>query len=131
MKSIKTSKDGLVKTLKVDFICHTNGKGYWTDDALPVRITKIILDTHVYDEDDDLDLDLDSPPDTFVEVYFSKKTWSLKKNGFIYTDPLFLKELKMKLKEDMKALGHSVSKLNYTEQGMQGEDYVHLMFGDW
>lgn len=56
-----------------------------------------------------------------LRVYFDPKEWSLKKDGLIYTDPLFLEMLKTHLKNDKKSYHNSI---DYSEWGMQGPDYV-------
>lgn len=89
-------------------ILHTNGRGCWSTEKRAVRITKITVEEE-YDRE--------------VRVYFDKKTWSPEEHGLIYTDPLFLKELKLLLKR--KGLG---TRIDYTEQGMQGDNYVSLSY---
>jgi hypothetical protein len=56
-----------------------------------------------------------------LRVFFHKKSWNPEKHGLIYTDSLFLKELKIHLKK-IKVEG----KIDYSEQGMQGNNYVSL-----
>jgi hypothetical protein len=56
-----------------------------------------------------------------LRVYFNSEEWSLKKDGLIYTDPLFLEMLKVHLKNNSKSY---YNKVDYSERGMQGDDYV-------
>lgn len=79
----------------------TGGRGYWSNVVAPVTVTG--WDTDGYE----------------LRVYFDTKTWSTKRDGLIYTDAAFLKALKPKLKAD--GFKHE---FEYSEQGMQGDDYV-------
>jgi hypothetical protein len=94
-------------------ILHTNGTGYWSNKAKAVQVTKIEVTN--YDNDDFGEL----------RVFFTKKTWNPEKDGLIYTDALFEKELLAALKKE----GFKVSGVGYSEQGMQGPDYVSLDCG--
>jgi len=100
--------------IKLNQTIHTNGKGYWSNCAKAVRLRGLeVID---YSDDDDKFGEL--------RVYFDKRYWNVKKDGLIYTDTLFLKELKKVL----ESIGLS-TKVNYSEQGMQGDDYVSLDVG--
>lgn len=60
-----------------------------------------------------------------LKVYFDPKKWNISKHGLIYTDNLWIKEFK----EYLAANGFSnksVKDLYYSEQGMQGKNYVSL-----
>ena len=86
---------------------NTNGKGYWSNTAKAVRIVDMRLG-YVSDEED------------FAElcVYFNTGDWDVNKLGLIYTDKQFKAELNAFLAE--QGLGSA----EYSEQGMQGDDYV-------
>lgn len=60
-----------------------------------------------------------------LRVYFNTKVWNVKVNGLIYTDRLFLQELRTMLDN----MGFNGSDVGYSEQGMQGDDYVSLDVG--
>ena len=53
-------------------------------------------------------------------VYFNTDTWDVNTMGLIYTD----KQFKRELNEFLVAQGLATAE--YSEQGMQGEDYVSL-----
>lgn len=92
-------------------VFHTAGNGLWSEDERAVRITNIELGTGIEDGNK-----------IFGElrVYFDLRTWDTEKHGLIYTDRLFMREMREFL--DLHGLpGKDVS---YSEQGMQGEDYV-------
>lgn len=58
-----------------------------------------------------------------LRVYFDVKTCDVRKDGLIYTDDQFIAELKAAL-NDMGFEPEEVDDVYYSEQGMQGEDYV-------
>lgn len=93
----------------------TDGKGYWSRTATAVQITDMRV-TYVNDERDFGEL----------RVYFNKDDWDVNKQGLIYTDRQFMQELREFL--DSQALqGQDV---DYSEQGMQGDDYVSCDVGE-
>jgi len=100
---------------KVNATLHTAGDGYWSDVAKAVEITGLQLSY----TNDELD---------FGElcVYFNTKTWDVNKDGLIYTDSLFLEDLCLMLDN----LGFDASDVSYSEQGMQGDNYVSLDVGE-
>jgi hypothetical protein len=93
-----------------DVVLHTAGDGYWSTVAKAVRIVDIKI-TYVNEDRD------------FGElcVYFNTEDWDVETDGLIYTDSAFLEELKDYL--ITQELGDDFS---YSEQGMQGDDYVSL-----
>lgn len=93
---------------------HTDGRGYWSRTKAAVHVTKLAL-SYVNDEGDFGEL----------RVYFDRKTWDVNKNGLIYTDNQFLKELRKFLNE----IGLKGADVDYSEQGMQGDDYVSCDVG--
>jgi len=94
---------------------HTAGDGYWSNVAKAVEITGLQLSY----TNDELD---------FGElcVYFNTKTWDVNKDGLIYTDSLFLEDLCLMLDN----MGFDASDVSYSEQGMQGDNYVSLDVGE-
>jgi hypothetical protein len=56
-------------------------------------------------------------------VYFHVKTWDTRKEGLIWGDDLFIKELK----EELKKIGFSQEAVNHiywAESGLQGRNYA-------
>ncbi len=94
-------------------VFNTAGDGYWSDVAKPVLITDMQLG-YVSDEQDFGEL----------RVYFDTSTWNVNEDGLIYTDSQF----KLDLIEFVKQQGLVVD-LCYSEQGMQGDNYVSLDVG--
>lgn len=96
--------------INTDATLHTNGTGLWSARATKIRITDLEV-AYVSEE-----LDFGE-----LRVYFNVNDWDVYTHGLIYTDPLFVKELR----EYLSQLGYQGT-LNYSEQGMQGQDYVSL-----
>ena len=94
-------------------IFNTAGDGYWSNVAKAVEIVDMKLG-YVNDELD------------FGElcVYFNTDTWNVNVDGLIYTDSQF----KIDLMQFIKQQGLVVD-LCYSEQGMQGDNYVSLDVG--
>ena len=111
---LKTRPDCYHYIRKVSLVTSTEGKGYWSRVAKDVKIIKLDLNTYE-GHDDRFEL----------RAYFSKKTWNVEKHGLIYTDKLWLTTFKKSLVDS----GFSKKGLNavdYSEQGMQGDDYVSM-----
>ena len=98
-----------------EVILHTDGlRGLWSNVAKAVRITDMQLG-YIDDEGDFGEL----------RVYFDTKTWDISKDGLIYTDRLFERELQ----EILDAHGLVGKDVSYSEQGMQGRNYVSCDVG--
>lgn len=100
--------------LKVDAVLNTCGDGYWSSKRAAVKLNKLALG-YVNDEEDFGEL----------RVYFNVNTWRVNRDGLIYTDSQFLKELRKLL----NSLGYKGNDVDYSEQGMQGDNYVSLDVG--
>jgi len=55
-----------------------------------------------------------------LRVYFDTDTWDVENDGLIYTDPAFLESIRV-------AFG--TSDIHYSEQGMQGDNFVSFDVG--
>ena len=95
-------------------IFNTDGKGYWSDVAKAVEIVDMQIG-YCSDEKDFGEL----------RVYFNKATWNIDVDGLIYTDKLFISNLR----EFANVQGLDGTDVDYSEQGMQGDDYVSLDVG--
>ena len=106
---------------KSPIICNTDGTGYWSDKTRAVPVSKVVLSIHRAE----VDLYRHRPTLLIsVDAYFTKKSWDIDKHGLIYTDRQWLYDFKRR----MKAINPLLfgSGIDYTEQGMQGENYVSL-----
>ena len=101
-------------------IFNTSGNGLWSSEDRAVRIKNMAIG-YIDDE-----FTAGKYP-TFGElrVQFDTKTWDVNKHGLIYTDKGFLRELR----EFLDAHGLEGKDVDYSEQGMQGDDYVSLDVG--
>jgi hypothetical protein len=94
-------------------VFNTAGDGYWSNVSKDVEITDMQLG-YVSDEQDFGEL----------RVYFDTATWNVNKDGLIYTDSKFKQDLMQFVKQQ-----GLVVDLCYSEQGMQGDNYVSLDVG--
>ena len=100
---------------KVTAKLNTAGDGYWSRKQTAVEVTKLML---AYTNDE---LDFGE-----LRVYFNTKTWDVNKDGLVYTDSQFMTELCALLTQ----LGFDASDVSYSEQGMQGDNYVSCDVGE-
>ena len=100
---------------KVNATLNTSGGGYWSRKATAVEITGLQL-SYTNDE-----LDFGE-----LRVFFNTNTWDTYKDGLIYTDKQFMRELK----ELLTQKGFDASDVSYSEQGMQGDAYVSCDVGE-
>lgn len=99
--------------ISINKMLHTCGDGWWSSVAKAVQIVGFNL--NYVDEDN-----------SFGElcVYFDS-SWDIDTHGLIYTDTLFMQELEAML----TAEGLNSIDVSYSEQGMQGDNYVSCDVG--
>jgi hypothetical protein len=100
---------------KISATLRTGGGGYWSNTKTAVEVTRLQL---AYTNDE---LDFGE-----LRVYFNTKTWDTDVLGLIYTDAQFMTELK----ELLTSMGFDASDVSYSEQGMQGLNYVSCDVGE-
>ena len=100
--------------IEVNTVLHTDGSGYWSRAERSVHVTALSV-PYINDEQEFGEL----------RVYFDTQTWDTMQHGLIYTDDQFERELKSFLETQ----GFDASDVNYSEQGMQGDNYVSLDVG--
>lgn len=93
----------------------TAGTGLWSRERRNVKLTKMAVG-YVADEGNFGEL----------RVVFDRRSWNVDNHGLIYTDEQFLEELQ----EFLKRNGYASKDVDYSEQGMQGLDYVSLDIGE-
>ncbi len=103
--------------LENTFTLHTNGRGYWSRTAKAVTVEALDLQYITNDKD-------------FGElcIHFNTNDWDTKTDGLIYTDKLFMQELRAYL----QTVGFTEAEANdvsYSEQGMQSDNYVSCDVG--
>lgn len=96
----------------------TAGDGYWSSKKKKLNHSKAELITYSFDKN------LGE-----LRIYFSNKEWKTDNDGLIYTDNKWLDCLRSSL----VSFGFAADEANdvdYSEQGMQGSDYVSLDAGE-
>jgi len=113
--------------MQVNIECNTNGKGHWTEEQRMVVITKLGIgfSSLTYYPEDPFHGELRA---YFDPTGYAPGTWNVEGHGLIYTDKMWIKEFKAGL----RAVGLSikaVQNVHYSEQGMQGSNYVSMDIG--
>lgn len=98
---------------KFEHTLKTGGNGLWSNKVKQVKVEGLAL-AYENDEGDFGEL----------RVFFDTKSWDVENDGLIYTDRLFIEKLR-KLLADADLFPD----VDYSEQGMQGDDYVSLDVG--
>jgi len=94
------------------FAC-TDGRGHWGPEVRDVRLTKLTV-PYINEEEDFGEL----------RVHFDEITWKVDTHGLIYTDRKFQNELRLLLVKVLQFTEAAALDVCYSEQGMQGDDYV-------
>lgn len=88
---------------------HTSGTGLWSETIKEVHCIGYTV-PYVNEESDFGEL----------RIIFDTETWDVNEDGLIYTDPAFLTAIRF-------AFG--TNDIDYSEQGMQGDDFVSFDVG--
>ena len=99
----------ITKDIPVQWAIQTGGDGLWSSRSTIVEITGLTIKW----EGGNL---------VEINASFDPNTWNVERDGLIYTDKMFLEGIRRKLSD---LCGVNMT-LDYTEQGMQGEDYISL-----
>jgi hypothetical protein len=93
----------------------TDGRtSLWSNHKTDVEVVCVNV-TYMNDEEDFGEL----------RVYFNPKTWNVREHGLIYTDKSFITGLRAALTD----AGLNGKDVDYSEQGMQGNNYVSCDVG--
>jgi len=114
----------IVLSAKTPMLCQTKGDGYWSSTNRTVATSKIEMEVG------EASVSLWSYSvhlPVYFRAFFPKRSWDTDKYGLIYTDSLWLKDFREQFKTRFPALAWMAGKINYTEQGMQGDNYVSLV----
>jgi hypothetical protein len=101
--------------MQARFAILTGGNGLWSQAKRLIPVTRLEL-SYVSDEGDFGEL----------RVYFDVRNWNVDKLGLIYTDRAFMTSLQRRLDK----MGLAGADVGYSEQGMQGTDYVSCDVGE-
>lgn len=109
---------------KVLTVLSTDGSGYWTKRVGNVDILGFGIDHTTGMEDDYGEMRV------YFEISPRKANgWVTRNHGLIYTDRLWLSMLRRYLQEQGFSK-KAVEDVSYSEQGMQGSNYVSLDIGE-
>ena len=100
----------------VNFRTRTAGNGYWSSTKKLVTINRVHLNY------------IDGDGWAELCAYFDPAEWDIKEEGLIYSDMGWMKSFKA----CMATLGFSdaaLADINFSEQGMQGVDFVSMDAG--
>lgn len=113
-----------ILTPKTPMLCMTKGDSFWSH-AAPTTVTISKVELEVGEAYVDLwDYRVCLP--VYLKAFFPKKSWNTDKQGLIYTDSLWLKNFRVEFKTRFPAMAWMANKIDYTEQGMQGDNFVSL-----
>ena len=103
---------------KVNFVTLTDGKGYWSSTVKTVPINRVRL---AYVDEDG----------TFGELraYFDPKEWDVDADGLIYTDMMWKHSFLACMENVLGFSPEAILDVSYSEQGMQGDNYVSMDVG--
>lgn len=108
----------------VNFVLNTAGDGYWSSAVKSVHVVGLELYTCA----DDL-AEGALPEYGELRVYFDTASWNIRADGLIYTDSEFERGLAINL--IAAGLGaEAAGDVGYSEQGMQGSNYVSCDVGE-
>jgi len=108
--------EGFLFNIPVNKTFNTCGDGYWSDKQKDVFVESISM--YISTERDDGDF-----YDGDLAVNYTEATWDNNVDGLIYTDSLFLQQVKQFL-IDNGFDANAVNDITYSEQGMQDDERV-------
>ena len=108
--------------LENTFTLHTNGRGYWSNTAKAVDVEALDLQ-YITNDKDFGELCIH-----FATDELGANCWDTATDGLIYTDKLFMSELRTYLQTVGFTL-EEANDVNYSEQGMQSDNYVSCDVG--
>lgn len=119
----KDKYDRFIWSRLIDITATTNGRGFWSREIRKVNHKKMQLSC--FGKDPDLEFAYGYYE---LRVFFNQKNWNTKKHGLIYTDRQWEKDFKREL-INMGFSKSAVKNCNFSEQGMQGDNYISLDAG--
>jgi hypothetical protein len=113
--------EGFLFVIEVNKMFNTCGDGYWSNIAKEVYVESIsmyISTENINDEGEEAEY-----CDGDLAVNYTEATWDNNVDGLIYTDSLFLQQVKQFL-IDNGFDANAVNDITYSEQGMQDDERV-------
>ena len=108
--------------LENTFTLHTNGNGYWSRKATAVTVEALDLQ-YITNDKDFGELCIH-----FATDELGSNCWDTATDGLIYTDKLFMSELRAYL-QTIGLTEAEANDVSYSEQGMQTDNYVSCDVG--
>jgi hypothetical protein len=118
---VQRDSEGLLFSIAVNKFFNTCGDGYWSNIAKEVYVESIcmyISTENINDEGEEAEY-----CDGDLAVIYTEDTWLNDAYGLIYTDSLFLQQVKQFL-IDAGFNADAVNDITYSEQGMQDDERV-------
>jgi hypothetical protein len=118
---VQRDSEGLLFSIAVNKFFNTCGDGYWSNIAKEVYVESIcmyISTENINDEGEEAEY-----CDGDLAVIYTEDTWDNNAYGLIYTDSLFLQQVKQFL-IDAGFNADAVNDITYSEQGMQDDERV-------
>lgn len=128
---VERDETGILFTIAVNKFFNTCGDGYWSNIAKQVYVESICMSISTENINDEGEAAEYCDGD--LAVVYTEDTWDNSAYGLIYTDSLFLQQVK----QFLIAAGFNkkaVNAITYSEQGMQDDERVSCdayAFGDY
>lgn len=104
---------------QVNFVTKTSGRGYWSKAIKTVRINRVEL-AYVSDDGEFGEL----------RAYFNPREWNVDQNGLIYSDMGWKHTFLTCMENEFEFSPDAILDVSYSEQGMQGLNYVSMDVGE-
>jgi len=118
-KNVERKNGAFYITIPIHKYVYTAGNSRWSDNAHK----KIYIQKFVFVVEEEKDVDGERY--CSLDVFFSRLSWVISRDGLIYTDTGFLHYIK-ELLIDIGVPKDIASRVRYSEQGMQGTNRVNF-----
>jgi|APGre2960657373_1045057.scaffolds.fasta_scaffold26641_3 hypothetical protein len=123
MQNVTRTDEGFTLDITVNKFFTVCGDGLWSNTAKEVFVESIAMFINA-EQDVYSDGTTDgSYCDGDLQVYFTEAAWNSEELGLIYTDTAFLECVQTELIKAGISI-EAAEDVNYSEQGMQGDNYV-------
>lgn len=95
--------------MRLNTVINTSGRGVNTNVAKGVRVIRLELLPRIDNTGE-------------LRARFDSRSWKVVRDGYIHSDPMFLRELRQAVKD----MGLPANSVEYNEGLAQGDDYVSL-----
>ena len=105
---------------QVNFVTKTDGNGYWSESVKTVRVNRVELASVTTEE---------YAAYGELRVYFDTRDWNVDQDGLIYSDMGWKHTFLSCMENEFGFSPDAILDVSYTEQGMQGDNYVSMDVG--